>query len=269
MYELSGRDCLKSRPVSNYQVNTNRILWCMRVIRASLPEKMGYINLSGKIDMIINGYKLNDKKGRLLMKNLIAISVFFIVILGGCAATVPPVEMPMVETLQPQKAKSPKSQIYLSDFSINLPSVNFGQAKTGTLCVGGTDLQWTGHPPTLVAIQEAVKSALLEYEYELSSSLIKEKAKGNAEILIAGSVTDMKGNLCLSVKGQKGDLYAEVSWELYNKKTEESLSLKTQGFSSSIEFSQAGDSALMAEAVKVATANMLSDPRVYSLLNSL
>jgi len=34
----------------------------MRVIRANLPEKMGNINLSGKIDMIINGYALKNGK---------------------------------------------------------------------------------------------------------------------------------------------------------------------------------------------------------------
>jgi len=33
----------------------------MRVIRAKLPEKTGNINLSGNIDLIINGYAQKDQ----------------------------------------------------------------------------------------------------------------------------------------------------------------------------------------------------------------
>ncbi|MFD2168063.1 hypothetical protein ACFSJY_17540 [Thalassotalea euphylliae] len=202
-----------------------------------------------------------------MKKGILSISIA-VALLTGCAATVKPVDIPQVSNLKGIEANSTDVKAYISDFSINLPSPKIGQAKTGTLCVGGTDLTWTGHTPTVAAMDTTVKSTFKDLNYNVSSSLLKEKARNEANVLIAGSVTDMKGNLCLSIDGQKGDVYAEVSWELYNKKNDQTLTLKTQGTSSNPKFVQAGDTELFVASVKMATLNLLANPEVHKLLNN-
>lgn len=202
-----------------------------------------------------------------MKKGILGISIT-VALLTGCAATVKEVDIPQVTNLKGIEASSDEVKTYISDFSINLPSPKIGQAKTGTLCVGGTDLTWTGHTPTIAAMDRSIKSTFKELNYNVSSSLLKEKARSEANVLVAGSVTDMKGNLCLSVDGQKGDVYAEVSWELYNKKNDQTLTLKTQGTSSNPKFVQAGDTELFVASVKMATLNLLANPEVHKLLGN-
>jgi len=202
-----------------------------------------------------------------MKKGILGISIAA-VLLTGCAATVKEVVIPQVTNLKAVEANSNSVKTYINDFSINLPSPKIGQAKTGTLCLGGTDLTWTGHTPTIAAMDNTVKSTFSELKYNVSSSLLKEKSRNDADVLVAGSVTDMKGNLCLSVDGQKGDVYAEVSWELYNKKSDQTITLKTQGISSNPKFKQAGDTELFVDSVKKATLNLLANPEVHKLMNN-
>ena len=202
-----------------------------------------------------------------MKKRILGISIV-VVLLTGCVATVEEAILPQVTNLKAIEANSNSMKTYINDFSINLPSPKIGQAKGGTLCIGASDLTWTGHTPTIAAMDNTVKSTFSELNYNVSSSLLKEKSRNDADVLVAGSVTDMRGNLCLSINGQKGDVYAEVSWELYNKKNDQTITLKTQGVSSNPKFKQAGDTELFVNSVKMATLNLLANPEVHKLLNN-
>ncbi len=95
--------------------------------------------------------------------------------------------------------------------------------------------------------------------------LMKNYSK-QAELLLGGKIADVKANTCGSVHGTKGEVFVRFEWEIYDtKKKDISLSLTTEGYSSSAEFIKLGKD-LYDKAFDMAVDNLLADKMFFALL---
>ncbi|MFB9244885.1 hypothetical protein IV454_09180 [Massilia antarctica] len=202
------------------------------------------------------------------MKQTCSILILLALGLSGCAAPVPRVDIETVQVSNPIKLSPGTSRkIYVADLVDKLSSLKIGQAESGTLCVGGTELLWTGNVAIRNLMSSQVREELLSNGYAVSTSLLAIASERDADVVVGVALTDIKGNICSALNtGTKGEVFAELSWEVFDKASAKTVLLKSKGTSKFDDFSRTGDPDIYLKAVQVATRNFLSNEEFAKLV---
>ncbi len=189
--------------------------------------------------------------------------------LVGCAATVPMVKIePVIESKPLILNKAESKSIYLPEITSILKDAKIGQMKAGSWCIGGEDLIWQNNVGVMNTMTTKIKDVFSQNGYLVSSSLLKEKAMNDSEVLVGSAISNIKANICSAIlDGYKGEVLVEMTWEVYDKLSKQTLNLTTKGSHKIAKFSATGDPDLFVKSVEVATNNLLSSPKLHALLS--
>lgn len=144
-----------------------------------------------------------------------------------------------------------------------------GEGYRGLWCMSAGELRWAGNERIVTDVANVVRIKLDKNGYSLigkAYSPFNEEYSKQAELLLGGKIADVQANTCGSVHGIKGEVFVKFEWEIYDTKNKNiSLSLSTEGYSSSTEFIKLGRD-LYDTAFDMAIDNLLADKRFYGLL---
>jgi hypothetical protein len=144
-----------------------------------------------------------------------------------------------------------------------------GEAYRGIWCVSNGELRWAGNERIVTDVANLVRNKLDKQGYSLigkAYSPFNDEYSKQAELLLGGKIADVKANTCHSIKGAKGEVFVSLEWEIYDTKTKSiSLSLTSEGYSSSTEFMKLGKD-LYDKAFDMAVDNLFAKKEFHSLL---
>ncbi len=201
------------------------------------------------------------------MRGRLGVIGWGVVLLAGCAQTPPDVVIRPVPTLTPIEAKQSKL-LFLSDAAVNLAAVKFGQMSYGASCSGAVDLKWTSPVSTNERMTSQIRKAFKKHGYNAPYSLIKTQAEDDADILIGAGLTGMQVNICTTPNGQKGEVYEEITWQVFDKRNKKTLALQTRGTSRMDKATKDGLDTLLNKALAHATENFLARTDVHAMLDA-
>ncbi|OPY69757.1 MAG: putative periplasmic serine endoprotease DegP-like precursor [Syntrophorhabdaceae bacterium PtaU1.Bin034] len=149
-----------------------------------------------------------------------------------------------------------------------------GTMQAGTFCSSKGPLCWKNDKTNIsdAELGDLLRDQLQKYRYTVvgdPEALFEDRSAEKAEFLIAGKIKDVKASMCFPRSGSedwvtaKGELYVQVDWELYSKKTRDVvLKLTTEGSSTSNGKAQSYQE-IFYQAFDMAVGNMLAHNTFY------
>jgi S1-C subfamily serine protease len=149
-----------------------------------------------------------------------------------------------------------------------------GSMQTGTFCSYKGPLCWKSDKANIseVELGDILRRQLQINRYTVvgdPDALFEDRSAEKAEFLIAGRIKDVRADMCFPRAGSddwitaKGDVFMEVEWELYSKKTRDVvLRVASQGSASSDGKSQSYQD-IFFRAFDMAAQNMLAQNSFY------
>jgi hypothetical protein len=171
-------------------------------------------------------------------------------LLTGCV-TAPPATLPKL--------------VHVANITDQITEKTIGQLYIGTVCHGEIKLIWNNNPRAIPPMQQNIIKTLEQGGYKVYSGLIQSRGQNEADIVIGVGITDVKANICSSVRGAKGEVAMTLSWEIYETATKKTLNLLTSGTAVAAEFSESGDPDIYIAAALMATNNLLANKEFYQL----
>jgi len=145
-----------------------------------------------------------------------------------------------------------------------------GKSYAGTGCFHKGDLMWSGGVKIINHLSDIARIELEKYGYSLVDKInspFNEEYSKRADLLLGGKLVDVKWNGCSSVKGDKGEMYIIVKWEIYDNITRNiALTISTEGYFSEKEFKKFGQKELLEQAFNMAIDNLLADEAFHTFL---
>jgi hypothetical protein len=145
-----------------------------------------------------------------------------------------------------------------------------GKYYGGTGCFYKEKLMWSGGVKIINHLSDIARIELDKYGYSLVDKIdspFNEEYSKRADLLLGGKLVDVKWNGCFSVKGDKGEMYIKVKWEIYDNITRIiALTISTEGYFSVKEFNRFGQKELLDKAFNMAIDNLLADEAFHAFL---
>lgn len=161
---------------------------------------------------------------------IVSASIISAFLISGCATSakipVTPIKQPI--EIDYSKAKDSKP-IQFKKIVVKLSrGEHIGAIEAGLFCVPHSDLKWRGSKMTLNSdvLTEIFREELEKANYKVvgdPDALFEDPSEWKAEILIAGLVKELKGNICYPYGGfgnwtsSKGEGYMKVEWQIYSR----------------------------------------------------
>ena len=193
-----------------------------------------------------------------------------IIYLSGCSTAQLAIIKP-VTNLPPHNIQNNQSrEVAVTKIVVDIkPNSIIGRKNIGIFCTAGPALTWAGMEEFIKYYPTILIDKLSENGYKINkkpSSLFESDVPDNAELLIGGRIMEISSNICYAPKGQKGEAYMKIKWEIYERKSKAVLlTMSTDGGSKITEFTPAGVTKLFNQTVGIAADNLLANEKFYSL----
>lgn len=200
-------------------------------------------------------------------------------ILHGCAHT---------EKTINQNAENPPNMrfhektkpIEITPIVLELPEgQKLGRIGMGVLCIPMTDLKTIGGKAQVSEddFTDTVRTLLVGAHYNIAenSSVNSQRITGDDELILRGTVKDLKVNACFPKSGfrswkiSKGESRVKINWQIYSKKSDRILfETITEGSEKSSEATGYGITKVILGSVAASTQNLIANKQFNIVLTN-
>ena len=188
-----------------------------------------------------------------------------------------------------QEAKNPPNMtiyeetkpIQIKPIVLELPEGHkLGRIEMGVLCIPMTDLKSIEGKAQVSEkdFTNLVRTVLEDAHYNIAdnSSVNSQRSLGDDELILRGTVKDLKANLCFPTSGfrswkiSKGESCVKIHWQLYSRKRDKILfETITEGSEKLKEAIAYGSRKVILSSVAVATQNLIADKQFNMVVANL
>ncbi|MGB7293043.1 MAG: hypothetical protein WBD99_12795 [Thermodesulfobacteriota bacterium] len=188
--------------------------------------------------------------------------------------------VPTEKTINQDATKPPNMTIHEETKPIEITPIvlelregqKLGRIGMGVLCIPMTDLKSIEGKAGVSEndFTDVVRTVLEDANYNIAenSSVNSQRITGDDELILRGTVKDLKANACFPKSGfrswkiSKGESRVKLYWQIYSKKSDEILfETTTEGSEKLSEAIGYGITKVIIRSVAVATRNLIADKR--------